>query len=136
MADWESSASVQEILSGNNVAIPNGQQVNQTFDTILSGSALVDLTTPGQAMFLTDGTYAVTVSVYGGAGTGYYGVTLGLDIPNNLYWQGSATGPSTSCTVSATGRVNAGTVLTVETYNATGSDGNFEIYPISIVKLA
>ncbi len=72
----------REQLGGNNVTIANGAGAPLTWDSVFSGTPLLDITVPAAPTIVTSGTYAVTLQIGPqGAMTaaGNYRVKLELD---------------------------------------------------------
>lgn len=130
------SSPVQAIYTGTNVSILNGAAANLTWDTLFSGTELLDRTDPANPTFLAAGTYAATVTVLGDALTasGYALVQVTV-----VYVLGSQTSEHPELTVgeSVTSIVDAGAALAASVDNQDGvAARNFNIALAAVVKIA
>lgn len=61
------AAGVQAVYGGDVVSVPDGATFAMPFTTLISGTELLDRSTPDAVTVLAAGTYALTVSIYGDA---------------------------------------------------------------------
>ncbi len=91
--------------SGNDVSIANGAAGTLTWDTKVSGTALLNITVPSIPTIVTAGVYAVSVWIAPAAGltlNGNYEVTLSLDAAgDNAPFDGTASPSVAGATVAA-----------------------------------
>ncbi len=130
-------ATVQAVYQGNAVNIGNGASANLTWDTLSTGTALLDLTDPANPTFLTDGTYAVTALFVGDALTAAGYAAGQLTVAGAALALNETQNPADTWSTSGTVVASAGDILDAPVVNEDGvSARNFNIRSAVVVKLA
>lgn len=132
---------------GNNVSIPNsGAATSLTWDTLVSGDALLDLSVPTAPTIVTGGVYVVTVNTFPASGMAddkAYGVNLfvnGGEVDQILLKETRAVEDSfdfdTWCAMSVAYLLAAGSFLTVQVQQADAGAVNFALNGAYIQRLS
>lgn len=130
-----SAPPAQAVYTGASVLIGDGGADSLTWDTLASGTELLDRSAPGNPVFLAAGVYGVTVNVTGDALTaaGFAVARITAPQSSHAYTQSPVQGWSVSLVVS----VAAGASLIAQVLNHDGAAArNFHIDSAVVVKLA
>lgn len=132
-------AGVQAVYTGNNVSVADAATDPLTFDTLASGTALLNITAPAAPTFLTAGTYAVSVVFTGDALTaaGYaVGAVTSGATGGFSFGAGYTQSPPDTFGASGVCVAAAGDTLAAELTSHDGASArNFSIAAAVVVKL-
>lgn len=127
-------SAVQAVYSGTSVSVLNGAADNLTWDTLASGTELLDRTDPANPTFLAAGTYAISVVFTGDALTAA-GYAIGQVSAPVTFGAGYTPVPAATWGASGTVIVAEGDTLNASLVNQDGASArNFNIDVAVVVK--